>query len=715
MATGPVLAANGGPKQCPTMALIVPVPGRVSVPAGTGNAHLWRASHHSISLDRGAELSLQEAPGHGWRILLLDMGASAGDGLAARLLLLERQGLTFEQVEGPQLQEALAGGPFDLLILGGQSLDALQSALPGLDLCVLSQRLPVLLMLDTPPHAVSGGAQGPYGVACVHPDFSADEFFAAVAQAQLGYGFLGNPDGVVVLNADRRLVVANPAARQMLGPAVGGPGDPGPDLFQDSRGQGEWLAPDGRTLEWQASVSGVASGCAVITLRDVSERRAAARALAFRAEHDTLTGLVNQVRMRQELHSALARADRDGGRVAVLYLDLDGFKQINDTYGHAVGDALLAAVAQRLVAVCRAGELVARVGGDELVMIAESFPPGFEGRIAERVLGALASPIEAAGRTVRVGVSIGVAVYPDHASDPDGLLRGSDEAMYEAKRSGRDTYRLASSHADVVTQRRQELAAGLEQGLLRREFQVLYQPVLDIKQGRFVGAEALLRWHRPHTGVLHPGQFLDVAETSGLITSIGDWVLDHVCQQLAQWRWVLGEDFFLCANVSAVQLRRADFAGRFRRILHSHGLTSAAVRLEVSESVMAQEMGRALGDLTASTDMHLAVDDVSQGMLSLRNISGLPIRSLKLDRSLVAQVPDDTLSAQLVDALIAIGRTFGLSVVAEGVETAEQLNFLRERGCDYCQGFLLSAPVAAADLPSLVNTPQLLRGLLPAY
>lgn len=658
-------------------------------------------------------MSSQEAPGHRWQILLLDTAAYAGDSLGARLLLIDRQGLIFHRVDGPQLQEALDGGQFDLLVLAGESLDALASAVPGLDPLALSQRLPVLLVLSTPPHAVSTGPQGPFGGAWLRRNFSDDEFFAAVAQAQVSHSFLGNPDGVVLLDADRRVVLANPAARQMLGPAVGREGDPGPDLFRDTQGQGEWLAPDGRTLEWQAGAPRPGSGYAVITLRDVSERRAAARALAFRAEHDTLTGLVNQVRMRQELHSALARADRDGGRVAVLYLDLDGFKQINDTYGHAVGDALLAAVAQRLLGVCRAGELVARVGGDELVMIAESFPPGFEGRIAERVLGALASPIEAAGRTVRVGVSIGVAVYPDHASDPEGLLRASDEAMYEAKRGGRDTYRLASSHADVVTQRRQELAAGLEQGLLRREFQVLYQPLLDIKQGRFVGAEALLRWHRPHSGILHPRQFLDVAETSGLISGIGDWVLDHVCQQLAQWRWVLGEDFFLCANVSAVQLRRADFAGRFRRILHSHGLTSAAVRLEVSESVMAQEMGRALGDLTAATDMHLAVDDVSQGMLSLRNISGLPIRSLKLDQSLVAQLPDNTLSAQLVDALIAIGRTFGLSVVAEGVETTEQLHFLRERGCDYCQGFLLSAPVAAADLPSLVNTPQLLRGLLP--
>jgi len=174
----------------------------------------------------------------------------------------------------------------------------------------------------------------------------------------------------------------------------------------------------------------------------------------------------------------------------------------------------------------------------------------------------------------------------------------------------------------------------------------------------------------------------------------------------------LGEDFFVCANLSATQLRRSDFAGRFRRILHSHGLTSNAVRLEVSETVMAQELGRALGHITGETDIHLAVENVSQGLLSMRNISSLPIRSLKLDQSLVAELPHDTLSAQLAEALIAIGRTFGLSIVAEGVETTAQLDFLRQRGCDYCQGFLLSAPVAAADLPSLVNTPELLSGLL---
>lgn len=648
---------------------------------------------------------------------MVDTAAYWGDVLPMRLQGMGPDGLQVESVDGAQFQNVLDGGQFDLALLAAQSLDELARAVPHLDLAALAQRLPLLLVLGAWHDA--GAVQAPPavgGAVLWKRDFSDEEFFAAVAQAQLNHAFLANPDGVVLVDSDRRAVLSNPAAQRMLG--LGGEREAAlsADIAPAGQGRGEWLSPDGQLLEWEASAAAHGAGPGVITLREVGEQRASTRALTFRAEHDALTGLVNQERMREELKAALARADRDGGRVAVLYLDLDGFKQINDTFGHAVGDALLVAVAKRLMGVCRAGELVARIGGDELVMVAESFPPGFEGRIAERVLASLVPPIQAGDRSVRVGVSIGVAVYPDHASDPDGLLRAADEAMYQAKRGGRDTFRLASSHADVVTQRRQELAAGLEQALLRREFQVLYQPLLDLRQERFVGAEALLRWHRPQQGILHPGQFLDVAESSGLITGIGDWVLDHVCQQLAQWRWALGETFFLCANVSVVQLRRADFAGRFRRILQSHGLTSAAVRLEISESVMAQEMGRALGDMTAATDVHLAVDDVSQGMLSLRNISGLPIRSLKVDRSLVAELPHNTLTAQLVDALIAIGRTFGLSVVAEGVETVEQLQFLRERGCDYCQGFLLSAPVSAADLPTLVNTPALLQGLLtPAH
>jgi len=660
-------------------------------------------------------LSSYEAPGHHWRILLLDTAARAGDSLPDRLLSIGSAVVDVQPVDRERFQAALDTTQADVVLIAARSVAALARELPNWEPMALAADRPLVLVLDEPPDEASvRDGQWPPGSAWLRRDFGAGEALAALRQAQIRLAFTANPDGLVLLDADQAVSLANPAARRLLNPPTDDLNAVRLDLTVNERGAQEWTAPDGRVLEWQSHPRSPGGGPTVVALHDATERRAAAQALEFRAEHDTLTGLANQVRLRHELDSALARAERDGGRVAVLYLDLDGFKLINDTFGHDVGDALLVAVAQRLTGVRRAGELVARIGGDELVMVAESFPPGFEGRIAERVLGALNAPLQAGGRTLRVGLSIGVAVYPDHASNTEGLLRAADEAMYEAKRGGRDTYRLTSGHADAVSQRRQDITAGLRHGLLRGEFHILYQPLLDLRRGRFVGAEALLRWHRPQVGILHPRQFLDVAETSGLILGIGDWVLDQICQQLAQWRWDLGEDFFVCANLSATQLRRADFAGRFRRVLHSHGLTSMAVRLEVSESVMAQELGRALGDMTAETDMHFAVDDVSQGLLSLRNISTLPIRSLKLDQTLVAQLPQDTLSAQLVDALIAIGRTFGLSVVAEGVENAAQLQFLREHGCDYCQGFLLSAPVPAADLPSLVTTPELLRGLLPA-
>lgn len=682
--------------------------------AGAGGLRITRSGKRPRST-RELSLSSYEGHRHHWRILFVDTAVRTGESLSERLASTATVVIDPHPVDAQHLSTALQTTAADAVLLAAWSLDALTRALPACDLATLAPELPLLLVLDEPPDEANVlDDRWPTGCVWLRRDFGRGELLAALGQAQINLAFSANPDGVLLLEADQRVALANPAAGRLLGRTTADLHGHRLDLSGDDQGIQEWTAPDGRTLEWKSRALPQTGGASVVSLHDATERRAAARALEFRAEHDTLTGLPNAVRLQQELDSALARADRDGGRVAVLYLDLDGFKQINDTFGHDVGDAVLVAVAQRLSAVRRSGELLARVGGDELVMLAESFPPGFESRIAERVLSALDAPLQAAGRTLQLGLSIGVAVYPDHASDAEGLLRVADEAMYAAKRSGRDTYRLASTHADAVSQRRQELTAGLKQGLLRGEFELLYQPLLDLKRARFVGAEALLRWHRPAVGVLHPAQFLDVAETSGLILEIGDWVLDRLCAQLAQWRWVLGEDFFVCANLSAAQLRRADFAGRFRRVLHSHGLTSAAVRLEVSESIMAQELGRALGDVTAATDMHLAVDDVSQGMLSLRNISSLPIRSLKLDHSLVAGLPNDTLSAQLVEALIAIGRTFGLSVVAEGVENAEQLQFLRQRGCDYCQGFLLSAPVAATDLPALVNTPELLRGLLPA-
>jgi diguanylate cyclase (GGDEF)-like protein len=650
---------------------------------------------------------------HRWRAVLLDSTASPGNGLVRRLTALADPFAAVRQVDPAGFASALQQGGVDLALIVADHSDAAASAL---DLATFGQGLgavPLIVMVDEPPDERAVDAPvWPSGTAWLRGDCSAGEWLAALHQAELAAAFNADPDGLV-LAADRHVVLSNPAAQRLLAEAPGGA--PAERLAFDVHDSGlrEWTAPDGRAVEWQGRRLAGGDGLAVLALHDVTERRAAEQALAFRADHDTLTGLANAVRLRQDLDSALARADRDGGRVAVLYLDLDGFKQVNDTFGHDVGDAVLVAVTERLTGIRRSGELLARVGGDELVMLAESFPPGYEVRIAERVLGALDAPLQAGGRTLRIGLSIGVAVYPDNASDADGLLRAADEAMYEAKRSGRDTYRVASSHADAISRRRQELALGLKQGLLRGEFELLYQPVLDLRQGRFVGAEALLRWHRPGDGVLHPQQFLDVAEASGLIVEIGDWALDRLCRQLAEWRWTLGEDFFVCTNLSAAQLRRADFAGRFRRVLHSHGLTSHAVRLEVSEHVMAQQFGRALGEFTAATDVHLAVDDVSQGMLSLRNLSSLPIRSLKLDHTLIAGLPDDALSAQLVDALIGIGRTFGLSVVAEGVESAEQLRFLRARGCDYCQGFLLSAPVTAAELPVLVATPEVVRGLLP--
>lgn len=657
-------------------------------------------------------LSSYRAHTHHWRVLLLDLSAPGANELAARLVTDADSDIELLSAADPHhFHEALAGGRFDLAVIAATSVDAAMATLsaeyPGV-------AVPVLLALDEMPPDETAMPTGlpMVGLSFRHTITTAD-LRAALSRSPVAVAFAANPDGLVLLDADGRVDMANAAAAHLLGRTPGDVRGLQLDLRRDEGGLPLITTSDGRVLEWRQQLLEAPHARAVVSLRDVTEHHAATRVLAFRAEHDTLTGLANLVRLKSELRAAMARAERDGGRLAVLYLDLDGFKEVNDTYGHEVGDALLIAVAQRLTGVCRAGELLARVGGDELVMLAESFPPGFEGRIAERVLESLDSPLQAADRSLRLGLSIGIAVYPDHASDPDGLLRAADEAMYQAKRSGGGAYRLAASHVDAVSQRRQEIADGLEEGLLRGEFELLYQPLLDLRRGRFTGAEALLRWRRPGVGIMHPQEFLDVAETSGLILGIGDWVLDRICWQLAQWRWQLGEDFFVGANLSALQLRRHDFAGRFRRVLRSYGLGSEAVHLEVSENIVAQELGRALADVTASTDMFLAVDDVSQGLLSLRNISNLPIRSMKLDHGLIAGLPHDPLSVQLVEALISIGRTFGVSVVAEGVETAAQLQFLREHGCDFCQGFLLSAPVSSDELPVLVNTPELVSGLLP--
>ena len=650
-------------------------------------------------------------PRYHWRILLLDLAAEhAGDALAQRLRGFRTPAVDLRPTDLAGLPAALCEGGVDAVLVAADSSVAIGqalAALPGGD-------TPLIVAVETPPDAATvASAPWPAGCVWLRPDFSDGELLAALVQAQVDRAFLATPDGLL-LTRGQQVLLANPAARKLLNLETGMPMACHDLPLAAGTGSGEHALPDGRILAWHCRPLDPAGALALVTLHDVTEHRAAARALEFRAEHDTLTGLANKLRLQQELEAALARAERDGDRVAVLYIDLDGFKAVNDTHGHEVGDALLIAVAERLNGIRRSGELLARVGGDELVMLAESFPPGLESRIAERVLAAMNTPVQAAGHSLHIGLSIGVAVYPGHPSTADGLLRAADEAMYTAKRSGGNRYQVAQSNVDAMSRRRREIASGLRWGLLRGEFQLLYQPLLHLEQQRFVGAEALLRWHHPSEGVLLPQQFLDVAEASGIIADIGDWVLERLCEQLAQWRWRLGGEFFLSANLAVAQLRRPDFAGRFRRVLHSHGLGSDAVHLEVSERIIAQEVGRAVGDITGATDMHLAVDNVSQGLLSLRNLGSLPIRSLKIDQGLIAGLPHDALSARLVAALIGIGRSFDLAVVAEGVENAAQLRFLRQHGCDYCQGFLLSAPVAASELPALVDTPELLRGLLSA-
>ncbi|MDD3651570.1 EAL domain-containing protein [Immundisolibacter sp.] len=647
-------------------------------------------------------------PRHHWRILLLDLAtAPAGAALAQRLGGFATPAVDLRVTDLAGLSASLRDGGVDAVLVAADSPAAIGPALVALP----AGDTPLILAVHTPADAATvAECRWPAGCVWLRRDFSAGELLAALVQGQINRAFLAAPDGLLLARG-QQVLLANPAANDLLNLPTGAP-IACHTLEAAGPGSGEQSLPDGRTLAWHCRPLEPAGALTLITVHDVTEHRAAARALEFRAEHDTLTGLANKVRLQQALEAALARAKREGDRVAVLYIDLDGFKAVNDMHGHEVGDALLIAVAERLSGIRRSGELLARIGGDELVMLAQGFPPGLESRIAERVLTALNTPVQAAGRALHIGLSIGVAVYPDHASDADGLLRAADEAMYAAKRSGGNRYQVAHSHVDAVSRRRQEIATGLSRGLLRGEFHLLYQPLLNLEQQRFVGAEALLRWHHPSEGVLLPQQFLDVAEASGIIADIGDWVLERLCAQLAQWRWRLGEEFFLSANLAVAQLRRPDFAGRFRRVLHSHGLGGDAVHLEVSERIIAQEIGRAVGDITGATDMHLAVDDVSQGLLSLRNLGSLPIRSLKLDHGLIAGLPHDALSARLVTSLIGIGRSFGLAIVAEGVENAAQLRFLRQHGCDYCQGFLLSAPVAASELPALVDTPELLRGLL---
>jgi diguanylate cyclase (GGDEF)-like protein len=432
---------------------------------------------------------------------------------------------------------------------------------------------------------------------------------------------------------------------------------------------------------------------------EVAERRLADQRVVHMAHHDALTGLPNRTLFADRVGQAIARAHRRDGKIAVLFLDLDRFKNVNDSLGHAIGDLLLTAVAERLTNCLREEDTAARLGGDEFIIsLPDVADAGEAARIAARILGELAKPFRIADHQLHADGSIGIALYPADGGNAETLMRNADTAMYHAKESGRANYQFFSAQMTERVSRRLSTETDLRRALERGEFFLHYQPLIDLAAGRVSGAEALLRW--PHTDqrCMSPAEFIPIAEDTGLIIPLGEWVLLEACSQAQAWQ-ARCPGLRISVNLSARQFRQKDLSGMIERVLGETGLAPSLLQLELTESMLMHHAEETVGILECLDEMgvHLAIDDFGTGYSSLSYLKRFPIHSLKIDRSFVHDISSDPDDAAIVTAIVAMARSLNLKVTAEGVETEEQAAFLRSLACHQAQGYHFGHPMPAVE------------------
>jgi diguanylate cyclase (GGDEF)-like protein len=441
------------------------------------------------------------------------------------------------------------------------------------------------------------------------------------------------------------------------------------------------------------------------TLRTRIEHAEAEKKLEFLAHHDILTGLPNRLLLRDRYEQAIAQADRAHSGVAVLFLDLDNFKQVNDTLGHNYGDQLLVRVVERLRGCLRDADTISRQGGDEFVILLTNLRDlAVISGIAQQIVETFAAPFEIDAYSINTTFSIGVSLYPDDGKEFDTLLSNADTALYQAKDSGRDTYRFFSDKMNIDAQEQLQLQGQLRNAVRNQEFILHYQPQIDIASGRFIGAEALVRWKHPELGLLPPDKFIPLAERSGLVIPMGDWVLNEACRQAQVWR-EKGHALVMAVNLSALQFKRGNLLEMVSHALKRSGLPAEMLELELTESILLHDIDVAIKTLRSLRDMgvKLSIDDFGTGYSSLSYLKRLAVNKLKIDQSFVRDLAEDADSAAIVRAIIQLGHTLQLTVIAEGVETDAQLAFLRNYGCDEAQGYLYSRPISATEFVKLLG------------
>jgi diguanylate cyclase (GGDEF)-like protein/PAS domain S-box-containing protein len=537
-------------------------------------------------------------------------------------------------------------------------------------------------------------------------------------------------DGIVVLGPDGQIRYESPAVERILGRPPSGPTsrpattDIHPDdraaverrfadvarvsgseaglEFRARHADGTW-----RTLE--AIVKNLlddpAVGGVVVNYRDITERKALEEQLRHQAFHDVLTGLANRSLFRDRLDHALARASRGADPTAVLYLDIDDFKSVNDRFGHAEGDRLLVGVGQRLQSATRAGDTVARLGGDEFAVIVEEADPAEARSAADRILAAFAEPFDLDGRQIVVRASIGIAIHDVDSGDAEELLRQADIAMYAAKARGGDGHATYEARLYEATVARMESKADLHGALERGELQVAYQPIVDMETGAITGAEALMRWDHPQRGAIPPAEFIPLAEESGLIIELGRWILEAACQQTRRWQDETGRpDFSISVNLSGRQIADPGLVGDVARALASSGLEPSCLTLEITETTLVADVDATVAAFRALKELgiRLAIDDFGTGYSSLSYLRQFPIDILKIDRSFVASLDEGSDSSALVRSILNLSATLRLDTVAEGIETPEQRRALESLGATRGQGYLFARPMAPSEMGGLL-------------
>ncbi|BCR03724.1 GGDEF domain-containing protein [Desulfuromonas versatilis] len=474
--------------------------------------------------------------------------------------------------------------------------------------------------------------------------------------------------------------------------------------------EGSFIACDRRPIDVEGNITcNPEDGDATVIwgiCRDVTERKKAQEQLYHLAHHDMLTGLPNRLFFIDRLKHARAMARRGEKQVAVLFLDLDRFKIINDTLGHSVGDQLLQEAASRLLECVREVDTVARLGGDEFT-VALCNVNGVEDveQVAQKILKALSRPMALGGHELFITTSIGICLYPDHGEEPVELIKNADIAMYNAKTNGRNNYQFYDQAMDQEADKRLMLETGMRKALEREEFRIYYQPKVDMVSGRVTAMEALLRWEHPELGMLPPSSFISLAEETGLIFPIGEWVLRHACLQNRAWQDQGLAPVRVAVNLSGYQLQHKGLIATVRKILEETGLDPMYLELEVTETVVMQNPDFAVAILNElrGLGIHISIDDFGTGYSSLAHLKRFSVNTLKIDKSFVREVDINSTDAAIATAIIAMGNSLNLKVIAEGVENEGQFSFLRENKCDEMQGYLFSKPVPPQEAAKLLR------------